>query len=393
VAPEQIELEFTDESKKTYGLREVLDLKEESWFQRGIALSQDCCDSIARKAKEKLIVLRTDYPQEQHQIIASAISKRHAREYVKPAFEKLGLKVGMVSSAMEDAKTNDETFQKLAQGRIDVIVHIGMLGEGFNHPPLGVAAIFRPYKTLNPYMQFIGRVIRRNGKTPVSYIVSHLGLNQLQRFEEFRLFDYEDREFLGRLFADSGLADEGSAFVDPSELARSRGGDSGDSTPLIRELGEQIVDFESRFVADGVESALSQFGKLDPRGKEAFLRKLGIDPATVNCSVGPADRRLKPVEKRKASRNLLNEKEKSITTDVLKALGLRFYNRDFNKRFNNFVWVKRRVSNTVNKHLQISKDRRKSITNAMFQEFEERGLLASVMQENVEYFGRKLGKS
>ena len=73
-------------------------MKEEAWFRRGIALSQDCCDSIARKAYEKLGQLKKDYPNSSHQIIAASMSIRHAREFVKPAFEKLGLKVGLVSS-------------------------------------------------------------------------------------------------------------------------------------------------------------------------------------------------------------------------------------------------------------------------------------------------------
>ena len=35
-----------------------------------------------------------------------------------------------------------------------------MLGEGFDHPKLSVAAIFRPFRTLAPYIQFVGRIMR-----------------------------------------------------------------------------------------------------------------------------------------------------------------------------------------------------------------------------------------
>ena len=105
----------------------------------------------------------------------------------------------MVSSDPQDKITNDKTFEDLKYGRIEVIVHIGMLGEGFDHPPLGVAAIFRPYKSLNPYIQFLGRVLRRNDETSHCFVVSHIGLNQIKRFQEFKLFDYEDRKFLEEL--------------------------------------------------------------------------------------------------------------------------------------------------------------------------------------------------
>src|SRR3712207_8659986 len=37
-----------------------------------------------------------------------------------------------------------------------------MLGEGFDHPPLSVAAIFRPFRSLSPYIQFVGRAMRVN---------------------------------------------------------------------------------------------------------------------------------------------------------------------------------------------------------------------------------------
>lgn len=169
ISPQEVELSFTGDGTEKYLLDQILKLKEESWFSHGIAMSQDSCDSIARKSKEMLEGLNKKFPNSKHQIIASAISKRHAREFIKPAFEKLGLKVGMVSSDAVDMPKNDNVFEDLKYGKIDVIIHIGMLGEGFNHPPLGVAAIFRPYKSLSPYIQFLGRVIRKNDNTPYCF--------------------------------------------------------------------------------------------------------------------------------------------------------------------------------------------------------------------------------
>jgi superfamily II DNA or RNA helicase len=392
IAPEQLELEFTDKDKKTYSLEEVLGLKEESWFRRGIATSQDCSDSIALRANEKLQQLRQDFPKESHQIIAAAMSKRHAREVVKPAFEKLGLRVGMVSSANEDKKTNDDTFAKLPQGKIDVIIHICMLGEGFDHPPLGVAAIFRPFATLNPYIQFIGRVVRKNGSTSHSYIVSHLGLNQLQRFDEFRLFDNDDKELLEDLMSGKkkfGSEGGDSTFVDPGDVTSA--GASASELPKIREIGAQTMNFEAQFVAhDEVQNALSKFEDLDEKGKELFLKKLGIDPKKVSLNITKKDARVKPVEKRKASRNLLNEREKSIAVDVMKTLGVKHMGRDFNKLFDNFTWVKRKVSRLVNEKLGIKSDQRKTITNAMFEDMDRRGLLDAVKNDAVVYFKNKL---
>jgi DNA repair protein RadD len=34
-----------------------------------------------------------------------------------------------------------------------------MLGEGFDHPKVSVAAIFRPFRSLAPYIPFVGRIM------------------------------------------------------------------------------------------------------------------------------------------------------------------------------------------------------------------------------------------
>lgn len=67
-----------------------------------------------------------------------------------------------------------------------------MLGEGFDHPPLSVAAIFRPYRSLSPYIQFVGRVMRVNvPKAPghpdnEGIVVSHVGMSIDRHWQDFR---------------------------------------------------------------------------------------------------------------------------------------------------------------------------------------------------------------
>jgi superfamily II DNA or RNA helicase len=56
----------------------------------------------------------------------------------------------------------DRILDELKLGLIDCIVQVQMLGEGFDHPPLSVAAILRPYRSLSAYMQFVGRIMRVN---------------------------------------------------------------------------------------------------------------------------------------------------------------------------------------------------------------------------------------
>ncbi|MFN5539231.1 MAG: DEAD/DEAH box helicase, partial [Candidatus Melainabacteria bacterium] len=250
ISPDQIELSFLDQNNTKYSLNEIMKMKENAWFRKGIAFSQDCCDSIASLAKSKLISLRTNFPNEFHQIIAVAMSIRHAREFVKLAFEKLNLRVGIVSS--EDKSTNTEVLKKLKKEKIDVIIHVGMIGEGFDHNRLGVAAIFRPFASLNPYIQFIGRVIRNNGSTKYSYVVSHLGLNQIKRFEEFKLFDSDDEEFLQELLKVSGTNTQtiGSedSFINESNENEEK--ETKSQIARINETGDKTVNVESQFFND-----------------------------------------------------------------------------------------------------------------------------------------------
>ncbi len=390
ITSQEIELSFTDDKGKIYSFEDIIKLKEDAWFRRGIAMSEDCCNSIAEKAKAKLNDLQKNFPETSHQIIASAISIRHAREFVKPAFIRLGLKVGMVSSHKEDKNNNDDTLNKLKQGKLDVIIHVGMLGEGFDHKKLGVAAIFRPYKSLNPYIQFIGRVIRKNDDTKYCWVVSHLGLNQSRRFDEFKMFDQDDQDFIKLLeqSEQESSLDEEKSFVDEDDSETSK--NEAKEEVKIKEEGGDILDFSSSYVQDEslqIEKIEKAVGGLSEKGKKRFFEKFGIKSDTV---VVGKKTKVKPINKRKASRNLLNEKEKSITTDVIKSLGVKYKGRDFNKMFENFVWIKRKVSKEVNKKLNIKKNQRKEITNEKFEDIEKKKILDTIKDDCVSYFQNKL---
>lgn len=81
-----------------------------------------------------------------------------------------------------------------AQGRVLVIAP--------NHPNLSVAAIFQPFRSLSPHVQFIVRVRRvihqSNPQHPDNrgVAVSHVGLNIDRHWEDCRLIDQEDQELI-----------------------------------------------------------------------------------------------------------------------------------------------------------------------------------------------------
>lgn len=390
VSPQAVSLLFTEsESEQTYTLEQMISggIKEQAWFNRGIALSQDCCDSIADLAVDKWQDLRSRYPEANHQIIAAAMSICHAREFIKPAFERHGLKVGLVSSHKDDKPMNDATKRKLKQGKIDVIINVGMLGEGFNQPTLGVAAIFRPFKSLNPYIQFIGRVLRENQPAKYCYVVSHLGLNQVRRFEEFKLFDRDDQNFMESLFAESDPTVD-SSFLDDEDQSGDLGDADGSSESFKISQSAELSDITATFVDEDKLGAITgQYNSLTPEERAAFLKQLGIGTGEIN-KIKP--RKIKPIQQRIAKKNNLNEHAKSITTDILRHLKLKPYDRDFNPMSTNFAWVQRQVNRWINKELEIKAKERNKLSLDQLKEYEDSGKFDALTQKGIDYYAAKL---
>jgi DNA repair protein RadD len=196
VAP--TELTFTVEGEeRTYSLDEVLKMKEEDWFSRGVALSAPCNISIVDNSLEKLEMLRQTGTK--HQLIAVACSINHAQR-IRSLYEERGFEAGIIHSNQDDDE-KEAVKRDLYNGVLDCIVQVAMLGEGFDHPKLSVAAIFRPFRSLAPYIQFVGRILRvvvQNDPThPDNYghIVTHVGLNLDEQLKRFKQFENDDQKF------------------------------------------------------------------------------------------------------------------------------------------------------------------------------------------------------
>lgn len=196
VAPTELEFVAKGETK-IYSLDDVLKMKEKNWFSRGIALSDPCNQSIVDNSLEKLEKLRETGTH--HQLIAVACSVDHARK-ISALYEARGFKSDLIHSQLDEEK-KAKVMRRLRSGELDCIVQVQMLGEGFDHPKLSVAAIFRPFRTLAPYIQFVGRVLRvvvqNSPGHPDNYghIITHAGMNLDQRLKEFKMFESDDQRF------------------------------------------------------------------------------------------------------------------------------------------------------------------------------------------------------
>ena len=319
---------FTDRDQTTtYTLEQILDLNEEAWFRRGVALSDECNRHIAEKAVEKLRALQaaTGFP---HQIAASAMSIDHA-DQVRAIFQEMDLQAETVHSGLTDER-KAAVFAKLRNNQIDVIVQVAMLTEGFDHPPLSVAAIFRPYRSLSPYIQFVGRVMRTidqndpNSPNNQGFVVSHVGLNNEEQWDEFRDLDAPDQQTVAAWTRGEG---ESSAPA----------GQNGDNNQIAQRFDdpvakdEQISHFLNRsFLDPGDDRVIEQM--LDTPGPGGFtFRQLGISADALRAQFAhrgaqqeaPADTvPVQPQVQRQTLRGRLDSRSKSVHQRILTDIGI-----------------------------------------------------------------------
>ena len=322
------ELTFTMKGEeRTFTLEEVLEMKADEWFSRGVALSPPCNVSIVDNSLEKLEQLRQTGTK--HQLIAVACSINHARQ-IRSLYQERGYEAAIVHSSSDkeaDEKANEEVMRDLYNGVLDCIVQVQMLGEGFDHPKLSVAAIFRPFRSLAPYIQFVGRILRvvvQNDPThPDNYghIVTHVGMNLDELLKRFKLFEKDDQKFW----------EEVTGGKEPDPLKQVLDGSARmklhEDMVVQSEIVEQIFeeDFATAEDADiqhDLEKKLEALG-LDPRLAQQVVEKSRSD--AFGPAVAPAAQAFSkiPAKQWKEAKKRLNEEARRTAKVLLNRVGLR----------------------------------------------------------------------
>jgi hypothetical protein len=373
VAPAEIYFTYRGDTKR-HSLKEVLELREESWFRRGVALAPECNTHIVDASIKRMRDLRAETGQKQ-QIIAAACSIDHARQ-VRGLYEQRGIKAREIYSDM-DAEQQESVLAQLEDFRIDCIVQVQMLGEGFDHPPLSVAAVFRPFRSLSPYVQFVGRIMRvmfqDDASNPANhgYVVSHVGLNNDANWRDFREFDLQDqqvfRDWLEAQVEEPIVpGDEGGGHprrfdqgmdvhneIISEDFVRQSFLDPNDDRVIDRILEAKIpgtrLTFSSMMSRDQARAML----------KEAQEKQLAGVAETFPVS---------PQKRRQAARKRLEERARSVAARVLKDLGLTPVGYDVPKKIasvrgsrNNLIGVTRMIHSAVNERLKIEKKTRADV--------------------------------
>ncbi|WP_394512564.1 DEAD/DEAH box helicase [Priestia aryabhattai] len=173
--PEKVYLTLDKDVSKKYTLKEIeaLKLKDKDYITRSVAYSPECNQHIIDASIDALNE-RKERSSVPHKIIAVCCSIEHAGD-VQYLYERSGLKTVVVHSKLPP-KERTEALLKIETHKVEVVIHVAMLGEGYDHPYLSVAAIFRPYRSLSPYSQFIGRILRKIPEKESNNIIDNIGV-------------------------------------------------------------------------------------------------------------------------------------------------------------------------------------------------------------------------
>lgn len=352
VAPSEITFTYEGDTR-THTLDEVLKLKEEDWFSRGVALSPTCNESIVTASLDRLDQLRQTGTR--HQLVAVAMQIEHARE-IRSLYAERGYEAETVHSKM-GAEERAEVLRKLRAGLIDVIVQVQMLGEGFDHPPLSVAAIFRPFRSLAPYLQFIGRtmrvVVQNDPRHPDNYgfIVTHAGMNLDELLAEFRDMEREDHDYLRELIG-------GGEPEAPREVAEGLARMRIQEDMVVHDevldslLEEDFIDANDEMIFDELRRQAESMG-LDA---EAVVTAAKATQRPSRRTVAAPEKfAVNPQRERREAQRRLNERAKHTASVLLNRLDIQFQGRELERwlansmRGTNFIVALRLMNQRISK--------------------------------------------
>jgi DNA repair protein RadD len=322
---------------KSLSLEQVLEMREKDWFSRGIALSEECNRSIVNASVQQLHHVRQlGAPR---QLIAVACSIRHAGQ-VAQLYREHGLHVDVLHS--DKTILPDEDRQRieasLRAGLTDVVVQVSILAEGYDLPTLSVAAVFRPYRSLTPYIQFVGRILRLAqpdaAYSPANqvYLVSHVGLNDERWWNDFTSFDKDDQEFFREYLQD----DESEEILEGEEHPRMT------LRPFMRVLNEVVESYRKLGYLRKIDDVMiaDLFNAIRDKGFEPSefgltedIVRRRLEASQGESEVAAFHPIIQPQGQREAMKGRLTQEARSIADTVINRFGLLHRGRDLLRYF------------------------------------------------------------
>lgn len=286
--------------------------EQDADFRRSIVTSTETLNTIVDASIRELDRIRDETKDNRHKIIASALNFEHCRQIME-AYRARGRRADYVHSR-EDSSANDKVFTRLDNHELDVIVQVRMLGEGFDHKYLSVAAVFSIFANLSPFVQFAGRIMRvivqDSPGHPLNQgtVVFHAGANIASRWEDFQEYSEADQQFFEQLLPMEGLdfntADELAVTPrSPNTLeVRGQSGMQLEEIPLIEndpEAMRAIQTLQERgYSPDDVRRVMQLQPVPTTKARERQAARSGLD-MRIKTEVGRilANRKINPQAK------------------------------------------------------------------------------------------------
>ena len=185
-------------------------------------------------------------------------------QHVTEAFEKAGVKVGLVHSQMPEP---EKVLEAYSRGKIQVIVNVFKLTEGWDDPPTSCVVLLRPSSYVNTWRQMIGRGLRAFPKkencTVLDFGIStlvHITTPEVTGLEEEEELQEEEEEEEERRRRKIGEDDEDDEDYESESLRLLR----------LVEAGEMVmkdVDSILPSMTNGDSSAATVSVKLGPTNR------------------------------------------------------------------------------------------------------------------------------
>ena len=247
-----------DGRPETYTLDDIkkLKIKDNEWISKKVALSKESNLGVIRKSIEKMQLKRTSTGNP-HKIVAVACSIEHAIQ-LKALYEQEGYNVALVHSELNKEVLKEE-FTKIENHKVEVVINVALLGEGYDHKFLSIAAIFRPFRSDLPYQQFIGRVLRSISPADAASVIADDNIAQVVVHEELgldTLWEAYKKEILKKgMIKDirkekegnsinTSSSDDGSSVIESADHTVES--DSFIDTALLKERKMRVAEEEAK---------------------------------------------------------------------------------------------------------------------------------------------------
>ena len=218
----------------------------------------------------------------------------------------------------------------------------------------GLAAVFRPYRSLSPYIQFVGRIMRVNEQNAPGHhdnqgvVVSHVGLNIDQHWAHFKSIDEEDQRLVEAWLSSHERKPtnepQGRRPLRPDMIVR-------DERTLDAFLGDQYLDIPQVSLPERILELLQAEG-IDPAAaglRREMLEVLQQNRADTEPSA-PVEQPVQPQARR------LREQARTLAMGICNSVGLNPTGRRIASRMgaqSDLEAVIRLVNSEVNRFLDI----------------------------------------